>query len=512
MTRTVTTGRRAFLFGATGALGLTQAASTQSVAPERILSVSPHAFGAVGDGRTDDTEAVQRAIDAIAATGGVVLFPPGRYRITSTLRVSSLQPVSLLGQMFGQIYDAGGLASAILVGADMEYLIEYAAPNQSQRSAHGAGTIAGLAFVDPTSPDNAAPGRHRLTAALHLRDFAMGLVESCTFHWIRGSAILADFTVMSTIRGCRVRYTGDPAEPSRSAIVVGQSARFPSQSFLVDDTRVEVCYSREYISVDESCSDITIRSCGFEAATVEYPESSNTFVDIACQRYLIESCTFNRTDAVAVTMRGRGKMIGCHFASGGRPAPSLRIAGDRCMVSNSIFEDNSPSHSIDCSGTQNQILGNIFYSSGGVRMSGRGNVFALNQVSNPTMTGGGWWLELGDHCVAEGNRFDGNGWVVKVGGIVTRNSDRISNNTFDRWSGRPCIGRESRASSINANSFTDVTQPYTETASAARPSAGPRRVNFDGNGDDQSLREAIRLAHERIEQLERMAGMHTRRG
>ena len=32
-------------------------------------------FGAVGDGRTKDTAAVQRAIDA----GGMVNFPPGTY-------------------------------------------------------------------------------------------------------------------------------------------------------------------------------------------------------------------------------------------------------------------------------------------------------------------------------------------------------------------------------------------------------------------------------------------------
>jgi hypothetical protein len=41
-------------------------------------------FGAVADGTTDDTAAVQRAIDA-ARAGGTVLFPPGTYRITSVM-------------------------------------------------------------------------------------------------------------------------------------------------------------------------------------------------------------------------------------------------------------------------------------------------------------------------------------------------------------------------------------------------------------------------------------------
>ena len=40
-------------------------------------------FGAVGDGRTDDTAAIQRAVDA----GGVVYFPAGKYRLTQTIVV-----------------------------------------------------------------------------------------------------------------------------------------------------------------------------------------------------------------------------------------------------------------------------------------------------------------------------------------------------------------------------------------------------------------------------------------
>ena len=41
------------------------------------------AFGAKGDGRTKDTAAVQRALDACAGTGGRVVVPPGTYLIGS---------------------------------------------------------------------------------------------------------------------------------------------------------------------------------------------------------------------------------------------------------------------------------------------------------------------------------------------------------------------------------------------------------------------------------------------
>jgi hypothetical protein len=47
------------------------------------------AFGAVGDGRADDTEALQAALDAVGDRGGTVLLPPGAYRVTGPLRPSS---------------------------------------------------------------------------------------------------------------------------------------------------------------------------------------------------------------------------------------------------------------------------------------------------------------------------------------------------------------------------------------------------------------------------------------
>ncbi|MFA5645306.1 MAG: glycosyl hydrolase family 28-related protein [Candidatus Ratteibacteria bacterium] len=40
-------------------------------------------FGAQGDGVTDDTGSVQKAIDTVGKSGGTLLFPPGTYQITS---------------------------------------------------------------------------------------------------------------------------------------------------------------------------------------------------------------------------------------------------------------------------------------------------------------------------------------------------------------------------------------------------------------------------------------------
>lgn len=52
-------------------------------------------FGAVGDGVTDDTEAIQKGIDSTQEYGGVLVLVPGVYRLTETLQISA--PLTIEG-------------------------------------------------------------------------------------------------------------------------------------------------------------------------------------------------------------------------------------------------------------------------------------------------------------------------------------------------------------------------------------------------------------------------------
>jgi pectate lyase-like protein/SMP-30/gluconolaconase/LRE-like protein len=62
---------------------------TSRLEDPRAVYVTPEAFGVRGDGASDDSEALQRALDKAAAAGegGVVFLPAGRYRLTRTLYV-----------------------------------------------------------------------------------------------------------------------------------------------------------------------------------------------------------------------------------------------------------------------------------------------------------------------------------------------------------------------------------------------------------------------------------------
>lgn len=51
------------------------------------LGASVLDFGAKGDGKADDTPAIQRALDSVGTSGGVAYLPAGRYRVDGVLNV-----------------------------------------------------------------------------------------------------------------------------------------------------------------------------------------------------------------------------------------------------------------------------------------------------------------------------------------------------------------------------------------------------------------------------------------
>jgi polygalacturonase len=82
----LTPTRRTFLRGLTAATFLARHSKAQIDAP-RIFNIKR--YGALGDGVTIVTPAIQRAIDAASLpSGGIVTVPPGRY-VTGTLRLKS---------------------------------------------------------------------------------------------------------------------------------------------------------------------------------------------------------------------------------------------------------------------------------------------------------------------------------------------------------------------------------------------------------------------------------------
>src|SRR5689334_1654131 len=82
-------------------------------------TVSVRDHGATGDGKTLDTAALNKAVDACAAVGGgVVEFPPGRY-LTATLHLKSNVTLHL------------GAGAEIVGAPDPEQYQNFAPPGQT---------------------------------------------------------------------------------------------------------------------------------------------------------------------------------------------------------------------------------------------------------------------------------------------------------------------------------------------------------------------------------------------
>ncbi len=91
-----------------------------------IYNVKAAAYGAKGDGITDDTAAIQAAIDAVkAAGGGIVFLPKGIYKISAPLNISGANYLSIEG--------VGADASIIRISSATSDVFTSTAPSRWRR-------------------------------------------------------------------------------------------------------------------------------------------------------------------------------------------------------------------------------------------------------------------------------------------------------------------------------------------------------------------------------------------
>lgn len=138
-------GRREVL----GGIGAAALAAPLRIAADNVRdTLSPQNFGAIGDGNSDDTRALQKAFDATAALGGVLDLGRGVYKVTG----------SLVGHGHLRVVNSGG---AVIRAAPGDYaqpgiinLIGTAAQieNLAANASRGAVTI------KTSGPPNLGPG------------------------------------------------------------------------------------------------------------------------------------------------------------------------------------------------------------------------------------------------------------------------------------------------------------------------------------------------------------------
>lgn len=139
----------------TGAVGRTQHEKNMDL-------VSVKDAGAKGDGTTDDTAAIQAAINALSPAGGILYFPKGFYKITDVLTITNI-PVHIKGD---------GMMSTVII--------------------QGGANKGGVKFVSNT-PSNAPSTDNLLINTLQLSDISINKGASGS-----GVAIDASWVLMTS--------------------------------------------------------------------------------------------------------------------------------------------------------------------------------------------------------------------------------------------------------------------------------------------------------------------------
>ena len=220
--------------GGTGAVARTTASKLQE-------SVSVKDFGAVGDGTTDDTTAIQNAINA--AYGLTLRVPKGTYLCTSTINVTQGLTIEGDGSLLTVIKFNVGVGNNGIVFASSSF----------GNNGHGDFNVSKIAF------EGASFGDAGLT---YCQDVVyINIAYRCTFndvqaHGAARNALRLNQCLHTQFRDCRFE---DALQESVNVL---------------DGTNTTVVFDSCYIrysgmsGLKTNCLGITIRSCIFEACGV----------------------------------------------------------------------------------------------------------------------------------------------------------------------------------------------------------------------------------------------------
>lgn len=102
----------ALVFGVEGTKSSSENKRTAGMLATETMAVNAKDFGVVGDGKTDDTKALQAALDAAVAKGPVCYLPGGHYKLDGSLVVP--RGVTLYGASGGVPHSEHPIGTVLL--------------------------------------------------------------------------------------------------------------------------------------------------------------------------------------------------------------------------------------------------------------------------------------------------------------------------------------------------------------------------------------------------------------
>jgi len=226
--------------------------------------VSVKDFGAIGDGVTDDTVAIQAAVDSFGSNGGTVFFPSGQYSISSTIAITK-DNVWLQGD--GTVY------TTIINTSDTNTAIIWAAPNPATTFLFGGG-IRDM----------------RIMVSASLDSNAVGLDVVKTYHWRMHDMIIENHLICLRLNGAQI------------ASITG-STMFTGQYFaLKAKTGSCAVYLQNYAAASAQTANVKFMDCTIagQLATdgTRDPMAEFALLIDSCDTVFFDSCLFQQAETL----------------------------------------------------------------------------------------------------------------------------------------------------------------------------------------------------------------------
>lgn len=269
---------------------------------EEIVAVKPQKFGAVGDGVTDDSDAIQAALNE----GGLVYLPAGRYKITKTLTIGS--NTTLMGD---------GDNSVIFLGDN------------------GANLTPHDWYIDSTTYPQYYPYITTVDGASRIKISRIrieGNTETASTNLHVGiAAESATDVVVEHVSVWKINYFPEnaPARPS------GQWRTGWNIAFLRSD-RIELSHSTvqygayECVRIGTCAKNVWVHDC-----LIEYGWRTGLQVIEGCSGVVIERCTLNQDDFDAYDTNA---IITIH-ESADYPASDITIS--KCQLNGKLYAERA---------------------------------------------------------------------------------------------------------------------------------------------------------------------------
>lgn len=297
-------------------------------ASSEVFNVKASAYGAVGDGSTDDTTAIQAALDAAVAARGTVIFPAGTYIISAPLTVDN-SAVRILGTAamirIGNIEMSGAvLKAASAFSGSYMMTVENTVEAEERitgfeigflgfdgNSVASLGGLHGVAWYD-------ACYAHDITFAnftgsfVHIepsasqRNQGFALERLWGIHRDEGTSasVLIEGANEFSLRDCKFFGNGDPTSgtSNRNGLEIASSGSWLSRRALIEGCSF-ANYTLAGIHLQERCDFVSIINNTFELLGNGVIVGETAGSGDHCRGTLLLNNRYTTNDAVEIILR-----------------------------------------------------------------------------------------------------------------------------------------------------------------------------------------------------------------